>query len=60
MAVDYETKKKIQEELEEQDITLHCMRATCMKSYTLPKKEYVRMLQEDGMVKCPDCNYRVL
>ena len=60
MAVDYETKKEIQEEFEEQDITLHCTRATCMESFVLVKKEYLRKLQEEGVIKCPVCSHRSL
>ena len=60
MAIDYETKKAIKEELESQDITLHCTRATCMESFILNKGEYKRLIEEEGGAKCPRCGYRSL
>ena len=60
MAVEFESKDDIKKEFEEQDITLHCTRATCMNAFTLEKKEYLRILQEEGMIKCPVCNHRSL
>lgn len=60
MAVDYQTKKQIEEEMLDQDIVMNCTRATCMLTVVLTKKEYKLMLEENRMLKCPKCGSKMI
>jgi DNA-directed RNA polymerase subunit RPC12/RpoP len=60
MAIDFESKKEIEEGILKQDIMVHCTRATCMKSFVLTKAEYKRLIEEEGGVGCPTCGHRSL
>jgi DNA-directed RNA polymerase subunit RPC12/RpoP len=60
MAVDFESKKEIEKGILEQNITAHCINAICMESFVLTKAEYKRILQEEGVIKCPICGHRSL
>lgn len=60
MAIEYDKKDDIIEEILEQDIMLHCTRATCMESTIITKQEYKRMVEEDRGNICPKCGARVI
>ncbi len=60
MAVSFDKKEDIEKEFLEQEIDVHCTRATCMATNRIKKSQYQRLIQEDGIVRCPQCGHRML
>lgn len=60
MTVSFEKKEDIEKEFLEQEIEVHCTRATCMSTIRIKKSQYQRLIQEEGAIRCPKCGVKMV
>jgi hypothetical protein len=60
MTVRFQSKEEIEKEMLEQEMEIHCTRATCMSVERLKKSQYQMKMREDGFVRCPKCMSKMI
>lgn len=60
MVVTFDKIEDLEKEFAEQEIEIHCTRATCMSTLVLKKAQYQRMVKEEGGISCPKCHSKMI